>query len=135
MDKRRSMSKSKKAVSANIVWFEIPVDKPERAKKFYHALFGWKISPFPGMTDFWHIDTGGGAAAPAGALMVRKESEQRIRNFVNVISVTKSMAKVKKLGGKVCLPKTAVKGMGYFAVCRDTENNAIGFWEINKKAK
>ncbi len=129
------MSKSKKAVSANIVWFEIPADKPERAKKFYRALFGWKISPFPGMTDFWHIDTGASADAPAGVLMVRKDSEQRIRNFINVASLTKSLAKVKKLGGKVYLPKTAVSGMGFFAICQDTENNTFGFWEIDKKAK
>jgi len=33
------------------------------------------------------------------------------------------MAKVKKLGGMVCVPKTAVPTMGYFAICRDTEGN------------
>ena len=59
------MSKSKtKATSSNIIWFEIPADNPERAQKFYSALFDWKISPFPGMTDYWHIDTGGGDDTP-----------------------------------------------------------------------
>lgn len=129
------MSKSKKAVSANIVWFEIPADDPERARKFYSGLFGWKISLFPSMTDFWSIDTGAGPGTPDGALMVRKHPSHPIRNYVSVASVTKSLAKVKKLGGKVCVPKTAVKGMGYFAICKDTENNTFGFWEINKNAK
>ena len=41
------MSKAKK-VPASIVWFEIPADDTARAKKFYRALFGWNISPFPG---------------------------------------------------------------------------------------
>ena len=45
------------------------------------------------------------------------------------------MAKVEKLGGKIRMPKTAVAGMGCFAVCPDTENNAFGLWETNSKAK
>ena len=42
------MSKSEKKQHANIVWFEIPADNPERATAFYSNLFGWKINPFPG---------------------------------------------------------------------------------------
>jgi hypothetical protein len=53
------MSKAKKTVPASLVWFEIPADDMNRAKSFYHTLFGWKISAFPGMQDYWHIDTGG----------------------------------------------------------------------------
>ena len=54
---------------ASIVWFEIPADNLERAKKFYGGLFGWKINPFPGMADYQHIDTGGADASPDGAVM------------------------------------------------------------------
>ena len=129
------MSKSKKTATSNIVWFEIPADNPERAKKFYSALFGWKIEKFPGMTDYWHIDTGGSDDTPDGGLMARKHPEQPITNYVNVASVTKFMAKVKKLGGKVCVPKTAVPEMGYFAVCTDTENNMFALWERSQSAK
>jgi hypothetical protein len=49
--------------------------------------------------------------------------------------VTKSAEKIEKLGGKICLPKTAVPEMGYFAVCQDTENNMFGIWERNENAK
>jgi predicted enzyme related to lactoylglutathione lyase len=129
------MSKSKKTLPANIVWFEIPADKPERAKAFYGALFGWKIEAFPGMPDYWHIDTGGSDDSPDGGLMARKHPEQAITNYINVESVTKSAAKVKKLGGKICVPKTAVPQMGYFIVCQDTEGNTFALWEMNKKAK
>ncbi len=118
-----------------IVWFEIPADKPERAKKFYGALFGWKIESFPGMTDYWHIATGGGDDAPDGGLMVRKHPQQPITNYVNVESVTKSMAKVKKLGGTICKSKTPVPQMGYFAICQDTENNMFALWEMDERAK
>ena len=129
------MSKSKKTPPANIVWFEIPADKPERARAFYGALFGWKIEKFPGMSDYWHIDTGGSDDSPDGGLMARKHPGQAITNYINVESVTKSAAKVKKLGGKICVSKTAVPQMGYFIVCQDTEGNTFALWEMNKKAK
>ena len=129
------MSKSKKAAASNIIWFEIPADDPERAKKFYSALFGWKINLFPGMGDYWHIDTGGGDDTPDGGLMKRKHAGQPITNYVRVASVTRAMEKVKKLGGKVCMPKTALPEMGYFAVCQDTEDNTFALWEINRSAK
>jgi predicted enzyme related to lactoylglutathione lyase len=44
-------------------------------------------------------------------------------------------SKVQQLGGKVHVPKMAVPGMGYLAVCLDTENNAFGIWETNENAK
>lgn len=123
------MSKAKKSPTANIVWFEIPADKPERAKKFYSALFGWKIKKFPGMEDYWHIDTGGPDASPDGGLMARRTPQQPITNYIFVESVTKFMAKVKKLGGTVCVPRTEVPGMGFFAICQDTEKNTFALWE------
>jgi len=121
--------------ASSIVWFEIPADNVERARKFYGALFGWKIEKFPGMTDYWHIDTGGGDDTPDGGLMARKHPQQPITSYVNVESATQFAAKVEKLGGKVCVPKTAVPQMGYFAVCQDTENNTFALWERNENAK
>jgi predicted enzyme related to lactoylglutathione lyase len=121
--------------ASNIIWFEIPADRPERAGKFYSTLFGWKIKKFPGMNDYWHIDTGGDNATPDGGLMARKHPQQPITNYVRVDSVDASAAKVVKLGGKICMPKTAVPQMGYFAVCQDTEGNTFALWEINMNAK
>lgn len=121
--------------SSSIVWFEIPADNVERAKKFYSALFGWKIEKFPGATDYWHIDTGGGDRTRDGGLMARKHPDQPITNYVAVSSVDESAAKVEKLGGKICMPKTAVPQMGYFVVCQDTEANEFALWEINERAK
>jgi predicted enzyme related to lactoylglutathione lyase len=131
--KPKAVKKSRTASS--IVWFEIPADNPERAKKFYGSLFGWNIKLFPGMTEYWHIDTGGGDDTPDGGMIARKHPEQPITNYISVKSVTKSMAKVEKLGGKVCMPKTAVPQMGYFAVCQDTENNMFALWEMSASAK
>ena len=130
------MSKSKKTTPANIVWFEIPADNLERAKSFYGALFGWKMEKFPGPMDYWHIDTGGADASPDGGLMKRQNpGQQGITNYILVPSVDQSAAKVQKLGGKICMPKSAVPQMGYFVICQDTENNTFALWEKNENAK
>ena len=129
------MSTAKKKSASSIVWFEIPADNHERAKKFYSSLFGWKITPFPAMPDYQHIDTGGPDASPDGGLMKRMHPTHTITTYISVPSVTRFMAKVEKLGGTICKPKTAVPQMGYFAICQDTENNAFAIWEVNPKAK
>jgi len=129
------MSKVKNSVPASIIWFEIPADKPERAKTFYGKLFDWRISPFPGMPDYQHIETRGADASPDGGLMKRMHPMHTITNYINVPSLARSMAKVKKLGGSICQSKTAVPGMGYFALCQDTEKNTFAIWEVDKNAK
>lgn len=50
---------------------------------------------------------------------------QGITKYVAVPSVRRAAAKVQKLGGTVCTPKTEVPGMGSFAVCKDTEGNVF----------
>src|ERR1051325_5010674 len=129
------MSKSENKQDSTIVWFEIPADKPERANAFYSELFGWKINPFPGSDDYWHIDTGGADASPDGAMKRRKHSQEPVVNYVGVDSVDRFAEKIAKLGGKICMGKTAVPQMGYFAVCQDTEGNAFGIWERDPNAK
>jgi len=120
---------------ASIVWFEIPADNVERAKSFYGSLFGWKTEKMPGPMEYWHVDTGGSNDSPDGGIMKRQNPHQGITNYISVPSVDEFTAKVQKLGGKVFMPKTAVPQMGYFAVCRDTENNVFALWEMNETAK
>jgi predicted enzyme related to lactoylglutathione lyase len=135
----RSKPKSQKSNGARhtIVWFQIPADDVARAKKFYSALFGWKINPFPNSPPGEHeyIDTGGADASPDGGLIKRKHPEHAITTYVGVPSVTKLITKIEKLGGSICEPKTPVPGTGYFAICKDTENNTFAIWEANPKAK
>lgn len=120
--------------------FEIPADDVERAQKFYRELFGWKIEKFTGPTPmkYWSITTSAekGETGPlGGGMMKRQAPQQHITIYIEVPSVDAYVDKVKKLGGQVCFPKTAVPGMGYFAVCLDLENNGFGIWEVNPNAK
>jgi predicted enzyme related to lactoylglutathione lyase len=65
-----------------------------------------------------------------GGMMRRQSPQQGIANSVQEYS-----AKVEQLGGKVITQKTPVPGMGYFAICTDTENNTFGIFEADETAK
>jgi uncharacterized protein len=124
-----------------VVHFEVPTDDVERSKKFYSDLFGWKIEKWSGSTDigmeYWTITTTDekGNKALGGGMMKRQGPQQPIINYIDVKSVEEYSSKVQQLGGKVHVPKMTVPGMGYLAVCLDTENNAFGIWESNENAK
>jgi predicted enzyme related to lactoylglutathione lyase len=128
-----------------IVHFEIPADDIERAKRFYTDLFGWKIEKWPGIEgdsssnmEYLIISTTddkGDKALVGGGLMKRQDPQQKITNFIDVTSIDEYSSKIEKLGGNVIVSKMAVPGMGYFAICRDTEKNNFGIWESNESAK
>ena len=136
MAKKAQKRKAKNSkMPASICWFEVPADDLGRAKKFYGSLFGWKFAKLPAaVQNYWHIDTGGKDASPDGGVFPRMHPKQTITIYVSVPSVDKGMAKVKKLGGTVCAEKTAVPGMGYFAICADQEENVFALWEPNERA-
>src|SRR5437868_4795485 len=87
MSTKKQAKPKSEAVVPRIVWFEVPADNPDRAKKFYRDLFGWKIEKFPAaVQEYWHIDTGGSDDVPDGGLMKRQSPEQRITNYIAVDS-------------------------------------------------
>jgi predicted enzyme related to lactoylglutathione lyase len=124
-----------------IVHFEIPSDDIERSRKFYNELFGWNIEKWPGLSEgmeYWLISTADdkGNKALGGGMMKRQSPQQLgITNYFDVRSVQESCAKVEQLGGKVTMPKSPVPGMGYMAVCIDSENNCFGIFEADQTAK
>lgn len=88
--------------------------------------------------EYWTVTTTDdkGNKAIGGGLMKRQNPQQQgITNYIDVRSVDEYATKVERLGGRVVIPKMPVKGMGYFAVCLDTENNTFGIWETNSDAK
>jgi len=120
-----------------IVHFDIPADDLERAQSFYSRLFGWKFEKPIETMEYYLVETEDleGNPGPGGGLGKREAADQRMMNYIGVTSVDEYLEKIEKLGGKVLMPKTAVPGMGYLAICMDTENNPFGIWEENEEAK
>jgi predicted enzyme related to lactoylglutathione lyase len=73
--------------------------------------------------EYWMVTTTDdkGNKALGGGMMKTVQPGQQITNYINVRSVNEYSEKVEKLGGRVVAPKHAVPGMGYFAICLDTE--------------
>ncbi len=55
-------------------------------------------------------------------------------DFLRVPSIEECVERIKELGGSVIVPKKAVPGAGYFAVCLDAEKRAFGLWQDEKRS-
>lgn len=88
-------------------------------------------------TPFYLIETKDREGNPGvrGGMGKRGMPEQKISNYIGVPSVDEYTAKVKKLSGNIIMPKTAVPGWGYLAICVDTEDNIFGLWEEDRNVK
>lgn len=121
---------------SRVVHFEIGVDDPERAIKFYTDVFGWKIKKWEGPLDYWLASTGPeDQPGIDGALMRRQYPSAPTTNTIDVPSVDEFLSKIAKAGGKVVTPKQSVPGVGYFAYCQDTEGNTFGIMEEDTSSK
>jgi predicted enzyme related to lactoylglutathione lyase len=94
-----------------ITHFDLPVDDPERTRKFYEQLFDWKIDLIP-QVEYYLVETKGldGGQGVGGGLTKRQSTGQTITDYMRVDSVDSYMARVEELGGKIVMPKQTVPG-------------------------
>ena len=118
------------------VHFDLTVDNPERAMKFYSDIFGWKFEKWNGPMEYWMAITGDQKEPGInGGLSKRSESGMPNMNTIGVSSVDKFSKMVEEKGGKVLMPKSPIPGIGWFATCQDTEGNTFGIIEEDRNAK
>jgi uncharacterized protein len=118
------------------VHFDLTVDNPERAMKFYKEIFGWKFEKWNGPMEYWMVTTGDEKEPGInGGLSKRDESGMPNMNTIGVSSVDKFSKMVEDKGGKVLMPKSPIPGIGWFATCQDTEGNTFGIIEEDRTAK
>jgi predicted enzyme related to lactoylglutathione lyase len=119
-----------------IVHFEIPADDVEKLRKFYSALFGWKIEKTPGPMEYFGIQTvpvndKGMPVRPGvnGGMMKKQNPEHKPVNYVAVESVDEYVKKIEALGGRVIVPKMEVPGIGWWASALDPEGNQFAIMQ------
>src|SRR3989442_15665520 len=101
--------------------FEIPVDDPDRAEKFYASVFGWTFQRYPGAPEYYGMATTGDTEPGInGALFQRGDSSETTLTM-SVDSIEDVTATILAEGGKVVQEKMPIPGMGYFATYLDTE--------------
>jgi predicted enzyme related to lactoylglutathione lyase len=126
----------------NIVYFQIPADDVDRAKRFYRSLLGWTIEPTTAGLEpeaaaamqYQDVSTG---EAQEGTLnsggMYKRQMSELIMNHVAVEDIDAVLANVERLGGKIIMPKMEIQSVGLNAIIQDTEGNTIGLLQWEKK--
>lgn len=113
--------------------FEISADDPERALRFYDAVFGWKGEKWDGPADYWMLRTGEGPGID-GAIAPRQDGVPPLVNVVEVEAIDDAVARVAAAGGEVVRPKAPVPGVGWAAYANDTEGNLFGIFQPDPQA-
>jgi uncharacterized protein len=115
--------------------FEIPVDDPDRAEKFYAEVFGWGFQRYEGAPEYYGMATTGDDGKPGinGALFKRGNVAET-NLTMEVDSIDDATAKIRAQGGRVLKDKSAIPSMGWFATCEDTEGNTFGLFTNDPNA-
>lgn len=124
-----------------VIHFEIVADNPERAMKFYKEVFGWEFNKWDGPQDYWLVKTGEDSEPGINGGLTPKTNQGsgntggRITNSIDVPSIDEFSNKISKEGGKVLSPKMPIPGVGYLAICEDTEGISFGIIQYDRNAK
>lgn len=127
---------------SRVVHFEIHVDDPDRAIKFYNELLGWEFKAWEGPWPYWMVITGPDSAPGINGGMLKRQhpisGNDGVIAYVctaNVDNLDASFALGLKLGGTVALPKMPIPGIGWLAYLKDTEGNVLGLMQPDPSAK
>jgi hypothetical protein len=110
----------------NIVHIEIPSANFEASGRFYHELFGWKITPMPELDyALWEPSEGpGGGFNPVGP----ETKVGDVLIHVDSDDIGADLKRAAELGGTVLKGKAEIPGWGWYGVFRDPTGNAIALY-------
>jgi len=114
--------------------FEIPVDDPDRAEKFYSSVFGWTFQRYPGAPQYYGMATTGDTEPGINGALFQRGSDSETSITMSVDSIEDSIARILAEGGQVIQEKTPIPTMGWFATCKDTEGNRFGLFTNDPNA-
>ena len=104
-----------------ICYLEIPANRAEDSARFYSDIFGWKVRE-RGDGNLAFDDAGG-----VSGTWVKEEDrtpDERTRTYVMVDSITESLKRIERAGGRVVTPRMNIgQNMGAFAVFTDPVGN------------
>jgi len=116
----------------SVVHVELVSKEPEKTKKFYHDVFGWKYQEMPEM-NYAMIESleapGGGIRAPSGS-----ESPGTL-SYLLVANIDEALRKSERAGAKVILEKQEVPGMGWTGIVLVPGGVVQGLWQANPQAQ
>lgn len=107
-------------------YFEFGSKNPDKTAKFFQKAFGWKVGKWKDKKwgNYWHMKTGGIKGG------IYKSSRPEIDLTISVKSIDKTIAKIKKLGGKVVTPRKELGDWGAYATLKDPAGNTFSVMEM-----
>jgi uncharacterized protein len=114
--------------------FEIPVDDPDRAEKFYGAVFGWTFDRYPGAPTYYGMATTGEQNPGINGALFQRSEGAGVTLTMSVDSIEDAESKITAEGGTVVQSKQAIPNMGWFATYKDTEGNTFGLFVNDENA-
>ena len=114
--------------------FEIPVDDPDRAEKFYASVFGWTFERYPGAPQYYGMATTGDSNPGINGALFQRGSDSETTLTMSVDSIEETTKTILAEGGKLVQDKTPIPSMGWFATFEDTEGNKFGLFTNDPNA-
>jgi uncharacterized protein len=129
--------------------FEIHSPDPEKSLAFYKSVFGWSVHKWEGggggegsPMEYWLLGTGDCCGPEAknqpginGGLMRSRDGQERTVNTIQVDSVDRVAKEIEAAGGKCCVPKMAIPGVGWLAYFTDPAGHLFGIMHEDKGAR
>jgi predicted enzyme related to lactoylglutathione lyase len=124
-----------------VMHFEMPAINKKRVKKFYEAVFGWKMTQLGSdMGDYLVATTSPvdknnmhkKRGAINGGFFQRGKGGTIPHIIISVDNLKKSMEKVKKSGGEIIGKPMKISDIGDFVMFKDTEGNRVGMLQAMK---
>ena len=120
---------------SDVTHFEIFGEEPEKLVEFYREVMGWHLEQMPGIS-YWRIQLGDKSTSPLnGGLTYRAIPDLcGWLLHVNVDSIDDTEEKVKRYGGAIVRPKTAVPRTAWVTIVADPAKNIFGIWQSDPDA-
>ncbi|HUL39085.1 MAG TPA: VOC family protein [Methanomassiliicoccales archaeon] len=119
-----------------VEYFEINADDPQRAMGFYEEVFGWSFERWKGPFEYWLARTGEkGEEGIDGGILRRTDPRVNVVDYIGVKDIDDLVRKIVMHRGTIVQPKTAVPGVGWVIMFRDTEGNILGAMQEDDASK
>jgi uncharacterized protein len=127
------MAEAKTAVAHKPVWTDLATSDAEGARKFYSAVFGWKVevNPDPQYGGYAIATTGGKDVAGIGPKQMA-EAPTAWTVYIGTANAAETAKKAEAAGAKIIAPVMEVGDQGHMAIIQDPSGAYLGLWQASK---
>jgi predicted enzyme related to lactoylglutathione lyase len=127
------MAEAKTAVAHKPVWTDLSTSDPEGARKFYSAVFGWKVevNPDPQYGGYALAKASGKDVAGIGPKQM-EEAPTAWTVYIGTANAAETAKKAEAAGAKIIAPVMEVGDQGHMAIIQDPSGAYLGLWQAGK---